>query len=248
VRIDLVGDDVLAMRGMESMLRQEGETDVHLLSFPGALAYVSAQADIRADVVVILARAVDRSLILLVRKLVAAGQTRRVPVLVLTEQPGSHCNELLEIGSCVATRQRLGITEVLPLIRLVALGYVLVDRIHARRLAAKATSPDLRRFELLAIDRLTPRELDVFELMAAAKSNSEIAELLSVARSTVKSHVERIFAKLEIHDRLQVALFAGQHAAAPEPGPEARPEPGSAPAPTPERPALKLAPSTAQAS
>jgi RNA polymerase sigma factor (sigma-70 family) len=56
--------------------------------------------------------------------------------------------------------------------------------------------------------RLTPRELEVLQLMATGRTNRDIAERLGVSQETVRSHVKRILHKLEQPDRTQAVLAA----------------------------------------
>jgi len=62
-----------------------------------------------------------------------------------------------------------------------------------------------------ADDDLTPREAEVLRLIAAGKSNREIARALFVSEATVKTHVNRIFAKTGSRDRGQAVHYAYQH-------------------------------------
>ena len=55
---------------------------------------------------------------------------------------------------------------------------------------------------------LTPREADVLRLIAAGQSNREIARTLFVSEATVKTHVNRIFAKTGSRDRVQAIHYA----------------------------------------
>jgi DNA-binding NarL/FixJ family response regulator len=60
-------------------------------------------------------------------------------------------------------------------------------------------------------DGLTEREAEVLALIAQGRSNSEIAAELFVAETTVKTHVNRIFAKTQSRDRAQAAAYAHRH-------------------------------------
>jgi DNA-binding NarL/FixJ family response regulator len=57
---------------------------------------------------------------------------------------------------------------------------------------------------------LTPREVEVFGLIARGMSNSEIAAALTLSEATVKTHVARILTKLDLHGRVQAVVFAYQ--------------------------------------
>ena len=61
------------------------------------------------------------------------------------------------------------------------------------------------------VDDLTPREADVLRLIAAGQSNREIARTLFVSEATVKTHVNRIFAKTGSRDRVQAMRYAYTH-------------------------------------
>ena len=59
-----------------------------------------------------------------------------------------------------------------------------------------------------AVVELTPREREVFDLLARGMSNPEICEQLVISEATAKTHVARILQKLDLRDRVQVVIYA----------------------------------------
>jgi DNA-binding NarL/FixJ family response regulator len=68
------------------------------------------------------------------------------------------------------------------------------------------------------LDVLTPREIDVLELIGRGLSNAEIAVQLTLSEGTVKTHIGHVFAKLQLRDRAAAVVFAFDHALV-RPGP-----------------------------
>jgi DNA-binding NarL/FixJ family response regulator len=95
-------------------------------------------------------------------------------------------------------------------IRLVAQGDALLAPSVTRRLIQEFSraAPARRDEAPPALDQLTPRELEVFRLLARGLSNAEIAAELVVSDTTVKTHVARILMKLELRDRVQAVVLA----------------------------------------
>ena len=81
----------------------------------------------------------------------------------------------------------------------------LVSAVTAReeQPAAKPKAPGL--------EDLTEREIEVLRLIAAGKSNREIAEEMVISEKTVKTHVSNILGKLHLEDRTQAAIYALKH-------------------------------------
>ena len=81
--------------------------------------------------------------------------------------------------------------------------------VTARVLSRYRQAPEPRASD--ALDVLTERELEVLRAMGAGASNQEIAEQLVISELTVKSHIGRIFTKLDLRDRAAAIVFAFDH-------------------------------------
>ena len=68
----------------------------------------------------------------------------------------------------------------------------------------------IRKDDVNPFTELSEREFDVLRLIAAGKSNAEIAEALFIGESTVKTHIGNILKKLHLDDRTQAAVYAWQ--------------------------------------
>ena len=86
------------------------------------------------------------------------------------------------------------------------LGLKLTSRrrqVEVREVLVPADSPFVRNEERLGKLGITPREMEILELVAAGLSNREIAERLFVSETTVKTHCSRVFGKLGAERRTQ---------------------------------------------
>jgi DNA-binding NarL/FixJ family response regulator len=111
-----------------------------------------------------------------------------------------------------------GDVQIVRALKAGAQGYLLKNTLHRDLLETiravyagkKALSPEAS-FEIAehgTDDALTPREIDVLRLIAAGNSNKRVADKLSIAETSVKSHVENILSKLGANDRTHAVTIA----------------------------------------
>lgn len=142
----------------------------------------------------------------------ATALASRVPVLMLTYSDEA---EIITAAIRAGARGYLVHGEFTPdeLVRAIrdvhAGGSVVSSRATSVLFDALRTTPARERRN--SFD-LTEREREVMELIVAGRSNREIADTLVVSYKTVKNHVNRIFAKLDVHTRTEaVAAWLGLH-------------------------------------
>ncbi len=98
--------------------------------------------------------------------------------------------------------------ELAEAIRKAAHGEAVLDSRVASRIVQELQG--LRKDDVNPFTELSEREFDVLRLIAAGKSNAEIAETLVIGESTVKTHISNILKKLHLEDRTQAAVYAWQ--------------------------------------
>ena len=98
--------------------------------------------------------------------------------------------------------------ELAAAIRKAAQGEAVLDSRVASRIVQELQG--LRKDDVNPFTELSEREFDVLRLIAAGKSNAEIAETLVIGESTVKTHIGNILKKLHLEDRTQAAVYAWQ--------------------------------------
>ena len=106
---------------------------------------------------------------------------------------GSHLDQIASAIRSVAD----GEAVVPPLM----LGFLLRHVVHRRR---------AERAEIERLERLTDREREVFDLLATGLDRSAIADRLFISVGTVRSHLQRVFRKLDVHSHAEAVAFAAR--------------------------------------
>jgi DNA-binding NarL/FixJ family response regulator len=143
------------------------------------------------------------------REIVAARSTTRVLVLT-TFDLDEYVFGALRAGASGFLLKDAPRASLLAAVRAVASGDVLLSPEVTRRLVTTHLTGGFQRSAEAsrALARLTPRELEVLRLIAAGRSNAELAGELYLAQTTVKTHVARLLDKLGARDRVQLVVLA----------------------------------------
>ncbi len=99
-------------------------------------------------------------------------------------------------------------TQLPEAVRAVHKGEIWLPRDKMSSIMDRIISVVGRELKEKTLDQLTPTEFQVLRLIGQGKSNDEIAELMFISKNTVRSHIKSIYAKLDTHSRLQLALYA----------------------------------------
>jgi DNA-binding NarL/FixJ family response regulator len=118
----------------------------------------------------------------------------------------------LRAGALGYLTKDAGRAQIAGAIRAAAAGQAILDpQVQQRLLAAVGQRPEPGAMPTILPDGLTPRESEVLGLIASGLSNREIAATLFLSEATVKSHINRLFAKTGVRDRAQAVQYAYRH-------------------------------------
>jgi DNA-binding NarL/FixJ family response regulator len=135
------------------------------------------------------------------------GETTRV-LMLTTFDLDEYVYDALRAGASGFLLKDVPADQLAAGVRMVAAGDALLAPAITRRLIEQfAASPPAAETPA-GIEELTPRELEVFRLVAKGMSNAEIANQLVIGETTVKTHVTRLLMKLEVRDRVQAVVLA----------------------------------------
>jgi DNA-binding NarL/FixJ family response regulator len=209
VRVLLVDDQALIRAGFRMILEAEEDLEVVGECGDGTQAIDSVKR-FAPDVVLMDIRMPEMDGIEATRRIVGADGETAVKVLMLTTfDLDEYVYDALRAGASGFLLKDVPADQLVSGIRLVAQGDALLAPSVTRRLIQEFSRSSRGRGQRPAgLDELTPREDEVFKLLARGMSNAEIAADLIVSETTVKTHVARILMKLEVRDRVQAVVLA----------------------------------------
>jgi DNA-binding NarL/FixJ family response regulator len=209
IRVLIVDDDALVRSALSMMLA--GSDDIRVVAEASDGAQVPAAVDAYAPDVVLMDIRMPG-----VDGMAATEELRRrddaPQIIVLTTfDADDHVLRALRAGAAGFLLKDTAPPDILRAIRLVAAGEAMLSPAVTRRLIEHVADDGFggrRAHARELLDRLTDREREVAVAIGQGKSNAEIAAELYMSVATVKAHVSRLLQKLDLDNRVQIALLA----------------------------------------
>ena len=208
IRVLVVDDDALVRAALSVMLASAEDITLVADAADGEQAE-HAIGEHRPDVVLMDIRMPHVDGLLATERLRARPDPPHV-IILTTFDADDHVLRALRAGASGFLLKDTPPPEIVRAIRLVAAGEPMLSPAVTRRLIARVTdgrATERRDHANQLLARLTAREREVAAAIAQGKPNGQIAAELYMSVATVKAHVTQVLTKLELHNRVQVALL-----------------------------------------
>jgi len=207
IRVLIADDQALVRTGFRVILDAEPDFEV-VGEAPDGRKTIEEATRLRPDVILMDIRMPNLDGIEATRRIAGAGTPGPRILILTTFDLDEYVYEALRAGASGFLLKDAGAEELLHAVRVVAAGDALLSPSITRRLIADFARRPPSSERPPALAELTPRELEVLRFVARGLSNSEIARQLVLGEATIKTHVARIFQKLDLHDRAQAVVIA----------------------------------------
>jgi len=203
----IVDDQALVRDGFRMILELDDEIEVVGEAEDGKAA-LTAVAKLRPDLVLMDIRMPGLDGLETTRRLMLRHDPPKVLVLT-TYDADEYVYDAMKAGASGFLLKDVRKGQLVRAVRTIAAGDSLLDSVITRRLIERFLGRNRLPPDGEALIRqLSVREMEVLKLIATGLTNAEIAQRLVLGESTVKTHVARILAKLDLRDRVQAVVLA----------------------------------------
>ncbi len=207
LRIVLADDHPVVREGLAAMLSGQPDFEVVGEAADGETA-ARLVRDLEPDVLLTDLRMPGLDGVALTAQVQRTSPSVRVLVLT-TYDSDSDIVRAVEAGATGYMLKDTPAAQLFAAIRATARGETVLTPSVATRLVSRLRSP--------APDALSRREIEVLEQVALGRSNAEVGRVLFIGEATVKTHLQRVFAKLGVDDRTAAVTVAMQRGILPAP-------------------------------
>lgn len=216
IRLLIVDDHPLFRQGLVDALETDPDMEVVAQAADGEAAVAQAQAH-QPDVILMDINLPNVNGLQVTRRIV--GELPKVKVLIITGyDDAEQIFHALRAGAVAYCSKDIPPEELLNGIHAIYEGaYMVHGQIMNHQEVVEWIEQRIGRYESVlegdgdVFTPLSPREMEILELVTRGASNKEIAHKLSISQQTVKNHMTAILRKLRVDDRTQAAVYALQH-------------------------------------
>lgn len=210
IRTLVVDDHDLFRVGLASLLAASEDIEIVAQASSGKMA-VRLARELRPDVVLMDLRLPDLDGPGATREILEHDESVRVVILTVVAEEVDIA-AAVGAGACGYLLKDSAIEDVVAAVHAAAMGTAWLSPRAAQALLQRMRREHRRTGDIDDLeDDLSPREIEVLQLLARGLENNEIAAEMSISPRTVKNHVSSILGKLGLSNRIQAAVYAVKH-------------------------------------
>lgn len=208
IRVVIADDHRLFREGLRLILSREGGIDI-VGEATNGLQTIEVVSDLQPDVVLLDITMPGMDGIEVIRP-VKEKSPETKPLMLTARMDEPMIFKALKAGAKGYLSKDACVSDLIKAIQAVHQGELWVERKLIARFVDGEAGAEVKGEDRPGRPReaLTPREEEVLRLLASGGTNKEIAQVLFISEKTVKSHLNRIFRKLNVTRRLQAILYA----------------------------------------
>jgi len=207
IRILIADDHGVLRAGLRALLNTEPSLEVVGEAADGNEA-LRLTSELQPDIVLMDISMPDCGGIEATRRLTELRPDVGVLILTVHEDKGL-LREAIRAGAAGYILKRAVESELINAIQAVSRGDLYVHPAMTRALLPDVIS--VPAANQMAIERLTPREVEVLRLIVTGHTNRQIADVLTLSVRTVESHRANLMDKLDLHSRVELVRYAAKH-------------------------------------
>jgi len=194
IRLILADDHALFREGLKVLL--DLEQDISIAAETGSIEGLVALVEATPADILLLDLQMERSSLAEIEEL-----AKRIPVIVVTASEFvGDALAAIRFGARAVVLKRFAVETLMQAIGSVAAGEIWLPPSVQAELAGRLRDPQS--------SPLSPREVEVVRLVGLGLRNADVAKRLFISEETVKSHLNNIFNKLGIQDRVELTVYA----------------------------------------
>jgi DNA-binding NarL/FixJ family response regulator len=209
-RVVIADDDALARAALRAIFDANDDTELVAEAEDGRQA-VELVARLHPDVVLLDIRMPGLDGLEAARQILASASNRSRVIMLTTFDLDEYVFEAVKAGATGFLLKDTPADRLLTFVRSADVEDALLDPTITRRLVERYARPHPDPQATGMLSELTPREVEVLIHVARGRTNAEIAAEMTLSEATVKTHVSRLLAKLDLRDRVQAVVFAYEY-------------------------------------
>jgi DNA-binding NarL/FixJ family response regulator len=208
IKVIIVDSEDVFREGITKLLQEQPRIEIVYQGSSGKKA-VEKCGQTKPDVVILDSHIIDQDALQTVKEIKNCSPGAKV-VMLSRPDSGKSPTDYMKSGARAFLSKSISVDDLIKSIDLISSGRIIISPLFTEKFLEEISAKTLEETTVAAEPEInvSPRELEIAQLIAQGATNKEIGEKLFITENTVKVHVKNILNKLELKNRQQLAVYA----------------------------------------